>query len=96
MENIKEFNIYKSYVPYISMALKKLGIEEYRLNCNGDRCIVSANLSKRNFKVLLRNAWAAKMTDEQGVRYLTREDINKESSGVIPESESIFFERAWL
>ena len=36
------------------------------------------------------------MTDQTGVRHLTREDVGKNVSGAIPESEQRFFEAAWL
>lgn len=93
---MKEFNISKGYAPYITLALKKLGITDYTLEHQQERCVVRADISNRSYKVLLRNAWAAKMSDEKGVRHLTREDIGTPKTGVIPKSEAAYFEYAYL
>lgn len=93
---MKEFNINSSYAPYISLAMKKIGVTDYSIEYDGERCVVRADLSKRLYRALLRNAWAAKVTDEKSLRYLTREDVTNTMSGVIPASESLYFQKAWL
>lgn len=91
-----KFNIGEKYAPYIPLGMQKIGVETYTQEMKDGRCIVEADISNRAYKALIRAAYAAMMTDQTGVRHLTREDVGKNVSGAIPESEQRFFEAAWL
>ncbi len=83
--------------PYYAQAIEQLGFtKKYSLEKVGDVCSVSSDLSRRQIKRINRVADALKKSEEIGLPVLTREDVHSMRSGIIPESEKPFFEKAFL
>lgn len=93
---MKEFTLvdHKDLIPYIPLVCNKEDIPYVLDNIREPKIIT--DISNRNFKRIIRKAWARKISTEKHYNILTREDIGETNiSGYIPENEFGFFEKAY-
>ena len=96
VEKMKKIKAGRELNPYIPMALDKMGVKNFVYNANEAGVCIKAHISRRDIDACIRIADAMKRTADTGVRFLSRDDIESEKSGVIPETEEGWFERAML
>ncbi len=82
--------------PYYAQALNFFGVRRYALTQDQSGCRLMADISGRTYRRVERKAKALLHSDKGNMRFLTRDDIDENVSGVILASEKIFFERAVL
>lgn len=93
---MKRLDIPEYQIPYVISVFRKLNVTEYDIKQEGNKTIVEADVSNRMEQKIKRNLWAAAKTGQTGIRHLTREDVNSSLTGVIPKSESYYFEKEQL
>lgn len=89
-----DYHVKEELVPYVPIALKKMGVSNYVIDSS--KCIIIADISKRIMKKAIRTAWTVKLSEENDITYVSREDVGSSRNGVIPTSEQYFFEKAVL
>jgi hypothetical protein len=93
---MQTYIVERGLVPQVIEVLTEKNVEAYTVSSEGDACVVCSEISAREMKRTKRAAWAMKLSKKIGLPVITREDIGNLRTGVIPEKEKHWFEKARL
>lgn len=90
---MKEVSVRSEIVPYLPIAFARRKVN-FDIRCEEGKYRVTTDVSKREMKKVLRIAWWMYLSMRDNIQYVCREDIGTKKSGVIPECERYYFEKA--
>lgn len=94
---MQKYTIKSKLIPQVIEALTKKNVKKYTaFTTDIGQGVVCSDISAREMKRVKRIAWALTLSKEIGLPVITREDIGNLRTGVIPQEEKYWLERARL